>query len=328
MTAPGWMMTRSPSVQRSRMVTFEPILQWLPMVTWGWMTAFAEMVVPWPMVAPSRMHAPGPMEVFSGSSWAEGATKADGWMPGVKLVLSAAKWLTTAEKASVGFPTVMSEGLPGGKSWPSGTMTAPAFVVRNWGRYFSFPRKLISPGSAASRDAIPEKRELASPRMIVPSMRSASSARLRLIAKRWVGGGLLLGSGFFGRGFLGSFRLGRGVFVKVFEEAGGDVCGVFGVEEEGDLGGAEAGFIEDVIVVIGLGLFFDEFADFLEDAFHALDHVFIERLVAALEELTALTIEGDAFLLLHLPVFEEFLFFGVVDGGVFDLFFEAAEVCL
>lgn len=67
-------------------------------------------------------------------------------------------------------------------------------------------------------------------------------------------------------------------------------------------------------------------ADFLEDSFHALHHFFVECLVAALEEFAAFTIEGDAFLLLHLPVFEEGLFFGFVDGGILDLFFEVAEV--
>lgn len=40
-------------------------------------------------------------------------------------------------------------------------MTAPAWVLKNCGRYFSFPRKLISSEQAVSSADIPEKRELA-----------------------------------------------------------------------------------------------------------------------------------------------------------------------
>ena len=56
-----------------------------------------------------------------------------------------------------------------------------------------------------------------------------------------------------------------------------------------------------------------------------MDHFLVEGLVAALEEFAAFAVEGDAFLLLHLPVFEELLFAGVVDGGIVELFAEVAE---
>jgi len=47
-----------------------------------------------------------------------------------------------------------------------------------------------------------------------------------------------------------------------------------------------------------------------------------------LEEFAALAVEGDAFLLLHLPLFEEGLLLRVVERRVFELLAELAEVFL
>ena len=41
---------------------------------------------------------------------------------------------------------------------------------------------------------------------------------------------------------------------------------------------------------------------------HALDHFLVEGLVAALQEFAALAVQGDAFLLLHLPILESVCF--------------------
>ena len=89
--------------------------------------------------------------------------------------------------------------------------------------------------------------------------------------------------------------------------------------------GAKSGFVEHVVIVIGLRLFFDDLADLLKDALHALHHFLVECLIAALEELAALTVKCDAFLLLHLPVFEKGLLLGIVDRRILDLLFETSE---
>lgn len=106
---------------------------------------------------------------------AEALTEAAGSIPGEKLACAVAKWATTSEKARVGFSTAMSAGEASGNWWPLGTITAPAVVARKSGRYFSLPRKLMSLGVAAARAAMPEKTKEGSPRMMVPSMRRASS---------------------------------------------------------------------------------------------------------------------------------------------------------
>ncbi len=141
------------------------------------------------MLEPSITTAPLWAQIFEGSRTASGLIEAAGWMPGEKFSSAAAKCSMTLEKASVGLETETKAGPSVLKTWPEGTMTAPAFVAWKSWIYFSFPRKLMSSGPAASRAAMPENREPASPQMILPSVRLASSERLRLIAKAGKGGG-------------------------------------------------------------------------------------------------------------------------------------------
>ena len=162
--------------------------QSLPMTTSSEMTAFGPMSVPSPTDAPAMTTAPAWTLTLAGSSTADGSTNARGWMPGANARVAAAKWRTTTANAREGFSTAI-KAVPSGPSvTPRGTMTAAALVWRNWAWYFSLPRKLTSPGPAASSAAMPVRDRSSPPRTMSPSTQRASSESVRTNANwEWVG---------------------------------------------------------------------------------------------------------------------------------------------
>jgi len=114
-------------------------------------------------------------------------------------------------------------------------------------------------------------------------------------------GGRSCWGGFGGSGSVFRFRwwgsgTGGSAFIEFGEDFGAEVDGVLAVEEEGDAGGADAGFVEDEVVVIAFGFFFDALADVFEEAFAHAHDLFLELGFAAAAELVDFAFEGLGFL--------------------------------
>lgn len=126
----------------------------------------------------------------------------------------------------------------------------------------------------------------------------------------------------------GGERAWRRVLVEILEERGGKVSSILGVEKHGNLGGAEARLVEDIVEVFEFGFFFNELADFLKDALHPLNHFFVKCLIATLLELAAFAIKGDAFLVFRLHVLVDRLLLRVIDRRVIELLGELLDAFL